>query len=607
VESRESRELVWSTAYGTLWFDLFLFLTGVNLIVAVINRIPIRPGQWPFVVTHFSIVLLLTGAWISATFGYAGRMVISEGGRESQLFLDASEIHTRWYVDDDASGARAATVDAAFLLPQGQSLAGRLLQEPTEGRPELRIAEYLPDGEVAVELREGGRSGVPGVEFRLGSPEQEVRDWLLAGDPRFGRKDLGPLEVEFRVVDSGEALVGVEEVAAASDASVLISVDPEGVPVRIPVPASVGREVPCGRGVVARVGRYLLRARMVEGKLVDVASAAINPAAVVEIRVGERTEVHTVFANFSNFDAVHGRDPERPLVGRVALDANFDAVHGRDPERPLVGRVALDASGVMVKPRLAVLMGPDGQLRLQLTTPRYRSHPVPLRVGGVVALSGLGLEFELERLLKSVRSEMIVKASPDGRPTGRAYVRLEANWKDERGSLWLARGGATGEWTPAAGGRLEASFGPRTRPLPFSVALEEFELLRYPGSGRPAEYRSVVEVEPAATDLPARRAVISMNRPLDVAGFRLFQSSYQLGRDGGPDTTVLSVSYDPGVPVVYVSFVLIILGIAWGLRGLRRKAEQRARATHDGTLAAPGPMEENRGWAILTGGRVKPG
>jgi hypothetical protein len=460
-----------------------------------------------------------------------------------------------------------------------------LLQEPTEGRPELRIAEYLPDGEVAVELREGGRSGVPGVEFRLGSPEQEVRDWLLAGDPRFGRKDLGPLEVEFRVVDSGEALVGVEEVAAASDASVLISVDPEGVPVRIPVPASVGREVPCGRGVVARVGRYLLRARMVEGKLVDVASAAINPAAVVEIRVGERTEVHTVFANFSNFDAVHGRDPERPLVGRVALDA----------------------SGVMVKPRLAVLMGPDGQLRLQLTTPRYRSHPVPLRVGGVVALSGLGLEFELERLLKSVRSEMIVKASPDGRPTGRAYVRLEANWKDERGSLWLARGGATGEWAPAAGGRLEASLGPRTRPLPFSVALEEFELLRYPGSGRPAEYQSVVEVEPAATDLAARRAVISINRPLDVAGFRLFQSSYRLGRDGGPDTTVLSVSYDPGVPVVYVSFVLIILGIAWGLRGVRRKAEQRARATHDGTLAAPGPMEENRGWAILTGGRVKPG
>ena len=478
VESRESRELAWSSVYGTLWFDVFLLLIVVNLSVAVINRIPVRPGQWPFVVTHFSIVLLLAGAWISATFGYEGRMVISEGGQESRLFLDTSEIRTHWYVDDDASGVPAATVDAAFLLPQGQSLAGRLLQEPAEGRPGLRIAEYLPDGEVAVELREGGRSGVPGVEFRLSSPDREVRGWLLAGDPRFGRKDLGPLEVEFRVVDSGEALVG---------------------------------------------------------------------------------------------------------------------------------GVAPDASGVMVKPRLAILMGADGQLRLRLTTPRYRSRPVPLRVGRAVALSGLGLEFELERLLKNVRSEMIVKASPDGRPTGRAYVRLEANWKGERGSLWLARGGATGEWAPAAGRRLEASFGPRTRPLPFSVALEEFELLRYPGSGRPAEYRSFVEVEPAATDLRARRALISMNRPLDVAGFRLFQSSYRLGRDGGPDTTVLSVSYDPGVPVVYASFVLIILGIAWGLRGVRRKPEQRARATHGGALASPGPMEETRGWAIPTDGRVKPG
>ncbi len=50
LESRGSREIAWSAVYGTAWFDLFLFLIAVNLLVAVINRFPIgrqrplRPG-----------------------------------------------------------------------------------------------------------------------------------------------------------------------------------------------------------------------------------------------------------------------------------------------------------------------------------------------------------------------------------------------------------------------------------------------------------------------------------------------------------------------------------------------------------------------------------
>ena len=149
-----------------------------------------------------------------------------------------------------------------------------------------------------------------------------------------------------------------------------------------------------------------------------------------------------------------------------------------------------------------------------------------------------------------------------------------------------------------------------------------------------------------------------MNRPLDVAGFRLFQSSYKLASEGRPDATILSVSYDPGVPIVYASFALLIVGIAWGLRVPRPKVDRAARVSElrradpaagdpravpaaraarapsarrtagravglllavlaglapaaDG-LAASGaggarlPIEETRGYAILSDGRVKP-
>jgi cytochrome c-type biogenesis protein CcsB len=526
VESRGSREIAWSAVYGTAWFDIFLFLIAVNLLIAVVNRFPIRRHQWPFVLTHFAIVILLAGAWISRSFGYEGRMLIVEGSEESRLFLDASEIRVRWNGEADAPSG-GGIVETSFPLPQNGSFAGRILREAGEGQPGIRVAEYIPDGTISVELREGPAGGSPGIEFLVSAGEQSVRRWLIAGDPRFARADLGPVEVEFRRAGPG------------------------GLP---------------------------------------------------------------------------------------------------------------KAAPAVSKPRIAFVLGPDDQLDFQFVGATGPGPTVPVAVGRTVSVSALGLDFRLERLLASARTEIGVEPSPAAGANGRAYVRLDARLNGTREAVWLERGGAWREVELGGSGKLEAVFGSQTRPLPFSVALEEFELIRYPGSSRPAEYRSEVRVESIAAGLPARDAVISMNRPLDVAGHRLFQSSYRLGESGNPDATVLTVSYDPGVPVVYTAFLLIILGIAWGLRGVRPKSEHAAQLL-ERSRSAPGaahieplratwgagaravrragakglglllaalaglaiapdawaqpavstaagearlPVEETRGWAILADGRVKP-
>ena len=305
---------------------------------------------------------------------------------------------------------------------------------------------------VSFELREGPTGGPPGVEFVLSSGQQSVRQWLIAGDPKFARRDLGPVEVEFR------------------------------------------RDGP--------------------GDLPEAASA-------------------------------------------------------------------------VSKPRIAILLGSDDELHLQITGAAGPSPAVPLAVGRTVSVTALGLGLRLERFLASARTEISVKPAPAGREGGRAYVRLDAGLNGTRQSLWLAHGGAWSESVLDGGGKLEAAYGPQRRPLPFAIALEEFELIHHPGSNRPAEYRSQVRVKPVAADLPLREEVISMNRPLDVAGFRLFQSSYRLGEAGKPDMTVLSVSYDPGVPIVYTSFLLLILGIAWGLRGVRPQSEHPA-AVRERRRSTPG-------------------
>jgi len=229
VESRESREAAWSAIYGTLWFDVFLLLLGVNLILAVVNRFPIQRHHWPFVLTHFSIVLLLAGAWISTTFGYEGRLVVYEGSQENRLLMDALEIRTRWQPGTEDAGTRpadAGIVSADFPLPSSRRLAGRVLQEEGKGLPGIRILDHVENGVAAVEMVGTGTQGAPGVEFVLSRGREQVRQWLIAGDPDHGRIDLGLIEMAFRGAELDDLLAEEGADAPASPAELVVNRGP---------------------------------------------------------------------------------------------------------------------------------------------------------------------------------------------------------------------------------------------------------------------------------------------------------------------------------------------------------------------------------------------
>ena len=93
--------------------------------------------------------------------------------------------------------------------------------------------------------------------------------------------------------------------------------------------------------------------------------------------------------------------------------------------------------------------------------------------------------------------------------------------------------------------------------LDFQVRLDDFQIDVYPGTRRPAMFRSrVVVLDPGGAERPA---VIEMNKPLHHGGFSFFQSSYQL-RDGR-EMSILSVSRDPGEPVVFLGYALLVAGM----------------------------------------------
>ncbi len=136
-------------------------------------------------------------------------------------------------------------------------------------------------------------------------------------------------------------------------------------------------------------------------------------------------------------------------------------------------------------------------------------------------------------------------------------------------AIWEGDDGRTFVESPQPGSEAPG----RTLPLPFSVRLDAFEIDYYQGTRMPAMFRSRVTVtDPAeGRSFPA---VIEMNHELSHAGYRLFQSSYQQGPDR--DQTVLLVSRDPGQPIVFFGYGLMMLGMTTVL--FTRMAQQRALA-----------------------------
>lgn len=100
--------------------------------------------------------------------------------------------------------------------------------------------------------------------------------------------------------------------------------------------------------------------------------------------------------------------------------------------------------------------------------------------------------------------------------------------------------------------------------LPFSVLLDRFTVDHDQGTMTPAAYSSRVRVidssgQPSSQPSSQKDVTISMNEPLKMKNFTLYQASYE---DGSPRpvTSIFAVNQDPGRFPKYFGSLLIVLG-----------------------------------------------
>lgn len=95
--------------------------------------------------------------------------------------------------------------------------------------------------------------------------------------------------------------------------------------------------------------------------------------------------------------------------------------------------------------------------------------------------------------------------------------------------------------------------------LPFTLRLVRFEVQRYAGSHTPSSYESTLDIYLKGDTL---RQHISVNKTLDIEGYRLFQSSYDKDEGG----TILSLNKDTiGRRLTYAGYALLFVGLLLAL------------------------------------------
>jgi cytochrome c-type biogenesis protein CcsB len=209
-------------------------------------------------------------------------------------------------------------------------------------------------------------------------------------------------------------------------------------------------------------------------------------------------------------------------------------------------------------------------------------HPLqPMRVYTFGTISVVLSEYEPSGEVLAMRT-----SGDEGPGKTALSLRLKTGTASRNITLWGGKG-MLGEPRQVSIGTKEVllSYGSVARTLPFSLALNDFIMERYPGSDSPSSFESRVTLDDQQRGLTASHRIY-MNHILDYRGYRFYQSSYDTDEKG----TVLSVNRDRlGTSVTYTGYALLFLGLLMSLFNpfsrFRKLGSQLAEKVNPGKVA----------------------
>ncbi|UCE58680.1 MAG: cytochrome c biogenesis protein ResB [Phycisphaerales bacterium] len=546
-ESMRGRDDALRLFYKSSWFELLLVLFGVNVLAALTVRYPYTKRRIGFAVTHISILVVLLGALVTELFAVRGQIVLADG-ETTDSFRGGGEMLT---IKNLTTG-KGSAVNVDWTDFDGMAAIDNPPAPPlTLGDLTITVERYLMDSEAVERMVNTNISTRHAVAVALSHGEREDSTWVFANQTA----RLGPLTVELIVAADETQLADLVEGPSADAPTTvgMITVEVADGTYELEVEACMENHVPIGdTGCSVKVLKYLPHATVTEAnELVGVSNEPINPAVEVELIGPAGREIRRAFAKFPEFAGAQGRNKDDDV--NVTLSSELQ----KQPTAPI-----------------AVIVGPKGDLYVQFSSAGASGELQAVGSGQPVMTPWAGRVFTILHSYNHARVDLVIDpvTPPREIATPAALVRLRTS--KSTGTMWVQK--YRRRAVMVDGASCEVTYGDEVVPLGFSLTLRQFRIGNYPGETRPRSFEGHVTITDPAVGREDSR-VIGMNNPAKYGGYSLFQSSY---RPGGMDSvqtlSILSVSRDPGIPVVFAGYIGTIVGMLIVLG--TRFTEQRRHA-----------------------------
>jgi len=194
AESKFDADTARTWIYEAPWFHLWLLFLAANLTCSAFMRWPWKKYHTGFLLTHLGMIVVMIGSVVGQLWGIEGTMTLFKASApDNQLVLQKRQITIR---DPDAQ--RAVTIKLGrqpLRVGEGDALdlwttPGGWKLEAVADSPRL-VANFQPNT---------APEGSPAVLVRLrtAAMNQNVEQWLLAGDRNHNRLDLGLITVDLK-------------------------------------------------------------------------------------------------------------------------------------------------------------------------------------------------------------------------------------------------------------------------------------------------------------------------------------------------------------------------------------------------------------------------
>ncbi len=509
--------------FHSYWFAFLLVLLCANLICCTIKRWRNTFLQTGFILTHISIVLILTGGVVKLQLGIKGGVNIYKGktvnyfltqeiNRQGKLDYVKKDLPFFIALDDfilEKNEPKFQLVSYIKSKDQQKTLDTKVGKKHRVPGSDYRVTikDYIPDAELKQEpINTSDKSDNPAIFVKLfGSDKATAEGWLLAYDRNSYEDKKQNLRIEYIWVPSQQELD--KAINSIGTANAKLSVAMSGKETSQDYPLDLNKVFkPEGTDYTVKMLQYVLNygdRRPIGEQPPD------NPAIQVEITGPEGTESRWVFEKFPDWDKMHPAKYKNLKITCSGIAGTY-----------------------MAKNTVRIYQTPQEKQVLVYIKDKQIVETVPWELEKKYTIPDTGNQVMVANYFPSFdfKKEVVKKSDQVGMPA----VFVEVEGPSGKIKDWLLSSNQYATWYPD----------------------NNFALV-YESTGESIKhFISKIRIEENGQTVAGKS--IKVNDPLTHKGYVIYQSSYdpEAGNFSG-----LQIVKDPGIPVVYSGFGALCFGV----------------------------------------------